>query len=113
MAFKRNKFGAVKTTVDGFTFDSKLEARRYIELRTLQRIGVISDLELQKKFKIADACVIQGRKRPARHYVADFVYMRDGVQVVEDSKGTITQMYSFKRHLMKSIHNIDIVEVYA
>jgi hypothetical protein len=109
---KRNKYGAVKTTVDGIKFDSKAESRRYEELKLLELVGRISGLELQKKFILAEPCVVKGRKRPARYYIADFVYIENGEQIVEDSKGVVTPMYSFKRHLMKSIHGIDIVETY-
>jgi hypothetical protein len=107
-----SKYSSKKTSSDGIIFDSKLEARRYQELVLLQRAGDISNLELQKKFKVADTCIINGRKSPARHYIADFVYICDGHQVVEDAKGYITPMYRFKRHLMKSIHGIDIVECF-
>ena len=36
-----NKYHAIKTTVDGITFDSRAEARRYRELKLLERAGVI------------------------------------------------------------------------
>ena len=36
------KYGNKKTEVDGITFDSKAEARRYLALKTLQAGGYIS-----------------------------------------------------------------------
>ena len=33
----KSKFGAKKTVVDGITFDSKAEAKRYGELKQLER----------------------------------------------------------------------------
>lgn len=36
-----NKYGAKKTVVDGVTFDSKAEARRYQQLKLMQQAGEI------------------------------------------------------------------------
>ena len=47
-----NKYHAIKTTVDGITFDSRAEARRYRELKLLERAGVIENLVLQPKFEL-------------------------------------------------------------
>ena len=65
---RRSKFRAVRTTVDGITFASKAEARRYQELRLLEKAGVITELELQPRYQLAvnnmDIC----------EYRADFTY---------------------------------------
>jgi hypothetical protein len=106
------KYHNKKTVVAGITFDSKAEASRYIELSTLEMAGKISALRLQERFKIADPCVIHGRKHAARYYVADFVYTRDGKKIIEDKKGVVTPMYSLKRHLMKSVLGLDILETF-
>lgn len=46
----KNKYKAVKTTVDGIKFDSKAEARRYTQLKLLERAGQIQpDIILQVK----------------------------------------------------------------
>ncbi|MDD3747626.1 MAG: DUF1064 domain-containing protein, partial [Anaerostipes sp.] len=42
-----SKYGARKTVIDGITFDSKREAKRYQELKLLEQAGEISYLELQ------------------------------------------------------------------
>ena len=47
MAMRFNKFGNIKTVVDGIKFDSKAEARRYTDLRTMQFAKQITDLEMQ------------------------------------------------------------------
>ena len=106
------RFRNVKTCIDGIKFDSRGESRRYLELKSLQSDGIISNLKLQVKFQIADSCIINGKKRPARNYVADFVYDLGGKQIVEDFKGLVTPMYSLKRHLMKSVNGIDILETF-
>lgn len=106
------KYHAIKTTIGDITFDSKGEAMRYQELMILLKAGAISDFQRQVKYELAPAVVIGGRKRPALRYIADFVYF-DTVkqaQVVEDFKGKVTPEYRIKRHLMKSVHGIDIFE---
>jgi hypothetical protein len=70
----------------------------------------ITDLQLQVKYELAPSVVIQGRKRPPIRYVADFVYMQDGKRVVEDVKGMLTPVYKLKRHLMATVHGIEILE---
>lgn len=106
-----SKYRAVKTTVDGFTFASKAEAKRYQELKLLLEAKQISFLELQPVFVLADSVTIGGRKRPALKYVADFAYYTPAGRVVEDVKGMLTPVYRLKRHLMKSQLGIDIVEI--
>ena len=106
----RSKYGNKKTVLCGITFDSKREAERYLELKAMQQRGEISSLELQKVYILAESVIINGRKKPALRYIADFVYLQDGKIIINDSKGMLTDVYKIKRHLMKSVHNIDILE---
>ena len=46
------KYNAKRTTVDGITFASKLEAERFQQLRLLEMSGQISGLMLQVEFQI-------------------------------------------------------------
>jgi hypothetical protein len=100
----RSKYRNVKTQVDGRTFDSKKEARRYMELRDEQRAGAISGLRCQVPYALRVAGELICR------YRADFTYVRGGRFVVEDVKGKITDMYRVKARLMKAIHGIEILE---
>ncbi len=115
-AVKRNKYNAVKIEKDGVKFDSQKEYKRYIELTAQMQRGEIQDLKCQVKFELAPKVKIAGEKRakPALRYFADFTYLRDGVQIVEDVKSAVTRkLASFrnKKHLMKTVHDIDIKEV--
>ncbi len=106
----RNKYNAVKTVVDGITFDSKKEAKRYAELKLLEKAGEISGLLLQPPFKIE----INGVKICT--YIADFQYVshfkhEDDKFVVEDVKGVKTAIYRLKKKLVKAVYDIDIVEI--
>jgi hypothetical protein len=105
-----SKYRNIKTEIDGIQFDSQREAKRYCELRLLVRIGEIDDLKLQVPFELAPSVILDGRKKPPLRYNADFVYMKNGKQVIEDAKGRPTKEYRIKRHLMK-VQGLDIVEV--
>ena len=104
------KYGNKKTEVDGITFDSQAEARRYKALKLLERAGEIQALELQPVYEIVPSVTLYGRKRPAVKYKADFRYIEKGETVVEDVKGMRTPVYNLKRHLMKAVHGIEIRE---
>lgn len=107
-----NKYGNRKVIHDGIEFDSVKEARRYCELKLMQRAGVISDLQLQVSFELIPTQRIDGKVvERAVNYIADFVYKQDGVQVVEDTKGMRTKEYIIKRKLMLYIHGIRIKEI--
>lgn len=106
-AEKRTKYGNEKQVLDGLTFDSKKEARRYQHLKALQAIGTIKDLDLQVRFRIevngAHIC----------DYIVDFVYVRCATneRVVEDVKGHRTSEYKLKKKLVAAVHGIEIQEV--
>ena len=101
-----NKYPNKKVVVDGITFDSKKEAGRYRELKMLERAGAISDLRLQVPFELIPK---QNGER-ACLYKADFVYIKDGKMVVEDTKGIKTDVYKIKRKLMLYRYGIKITE---
>lgn len=93
--------------MDGYTFDSKKEARRYLDLRAEQEAGSISQLRCQVEFPLT----VNGQH--ICDYVADFVYYRDGVRVVEDVKSKVTKklpVYRIKAKLMAALGNL-ITEV--
>ena len=103
-----NKYGAIKTEIDGIIFDSRKESRRYSELKLLEYKGDITELELQPKYP----CVVNGKKVCV--YVADFRYVENGQTVVEDAKSEATRKnsaYRIKKKLTEAIYNIAIVEV--
>ena len=112
------KYGNVKTVIDGITFDSKAEAKRYGELVLLQKAGHIKQLQLQVPFVLWHGVKFPGAKRltPACRYIADFVYFEmitDGLMhtVVEDVKGMRTAVYKLKKHALKALHGIDVREI--
>jgi len=104
-----NKYNARKTTIDNITFDSLAEGNRYVQLRLMLRAGMISQLELQKKF------FLRVNDQKICTYIADFFYwdIEKEEWITEDvkSKATITPVYRLKKRLMKAILDVDIVEV--
>ena len=114
-----NKYGAMKTEVDGIRFDSQKEANRYFELKLLERVGEIHDLQRQVTFVLIPVQRDYNGKVLERSvkYIADFVYYaNDGDgwrQVVEDVKSpaTRTAVYKIKKKLMLSRFGIQIKEV--
>lgn len=109
-----NKYGNMKTEIDGITFASKHEAQRFAELKLLERAGEISDLQLQRVFTLIGAQRDKDGKvieRPCK-YIADFAYKdQSGKLIVEDAKGLRTDVYRIKKKLMLSIYGIRIQEV--
>ena len=112
------KFGNRKTVVDGETFDSRKEARRYAELKLLERAGEVRNIERQVPFVLVPAQLDERGKvieHPAR-YIADFVYNdRAGRLIVEDVKGykqgAAYAVFVLKRKLMLKVHGIRVTEV--
>jgi len=106
---KKNKYGAKKSG----GYDSRKEHSRANELKMMQRAGLISNLREQVKYVLiptqrdADGKLLEKECS----YYADFVYMRNGVTVVEDTKGYRTPEYKLKRKLMLHVHGISIVEI--
>lgn len=95
----RSKYHAKKTCVDGITFDSKREADRYLVLKSMEEDGTIEDLRRQVRYELIPAFDVDGKHYRPVYYVADFVYVEDGKEVVEDVKGMRTDVYRLKSKL--------------
>ncbi len=107
---KRGKYGNTKVIVNNIQFDSKKEAARYRELIIFQKIGEISNLELQPEYLLIPK---QGKERACR-YIGDFRYTdKSGATIVEDVKSVATRKnrtYILKRKLMLENFGIIISE---
>lgn len=110
MAARASKYHAKKTTIDGIEFDSAKEAKRYTKLRAMEEDGEIQGLRLQVPFELLPSFECDGVKYRGMRYVADFVYYRDGKQIVEDVKGVKTAEYKMKKKLMAYINHVNIEE---
>ena len=94
-----NKYHAKKTSVNGITFASRGEAKRYSYLLLLEKAKKISNLELQPKFLLQDKFIHNGEKIRVINYIADFQYNENGKAIVEDFKGVETEVFKIKRKL--------------
>ncbi len=122
MAFKKaikrkkgERYNHTKVEVDGLKFDSKKEYQRYLVLKEAEDRGAISDLRTQVKFELIPAVVeeyIEHLKTKdkiktrtlqlAITWTADFVYQKDGEEVVEDvkpSKALLSDRFVIKEKL--------------
>ena len=112
---KKTKYRNVRTEIDGCLFDSKKEAARYVELKQMEKGGLISDLELQKEFVLQPAFSAGGKKYRPITYIADFTYTDNltKAEVIEDVKSQATRkdkVYRIKKKLM-AYHGWIIQEV--
>lgn len=116
----QSKYRAKRTEVDGITFASMKEARRYQELKLLEKAGEIRQLVLQPSYPL-DAFGVESR--PIGVYRADFSYQKqvrdrldNGVgvrgwrEVVEDVKGFRTPLYRWKKKHAEAQYGITILE---
>lgn len=132
---------STKCTYNGLNFDSTSERDRYIYLCLLEKSGEISDLKCQVKYELVPAQFEEletgeyytrgdkkGQQKVQRRlvehaitYIADFVYNRDGKEVVEDIKGfthykngmynNTYNVFVLKRKLMYYVHKIKVQEI--
>lgn len=98
-----NKYGAKRTYSElcQRTFSSKLEAKRAEELRMLEMAGEIVGLIYQPKWVLSI--------KPKITYTADFTYVSNGKQIVEDVKGILTRDTRTKLAWLKEKTGIDVV----
>lgn len=114
---KPSKYHSRKVTVDGITFDSAKEARRYGELKLQEKAGEIYDLQRQVPFVVIPEQRDGNGKLLEREvkYIADFTYKEKGSlrRTVEDVKSpaTRTEVYRIKKKLMLYRNGIRIKEV--
>ncbi len=107
----RNKYRAKRVEIDGISFDSQKEAKRYQELKLLEKAKQIQDLKVHPKFEI------QLNGLQICTYTADFDYIdpRTKRLVVEDvkgyKKGAAYYVFKLKKTLMKALYGIEVVEI--
>jgi len=94
-------------------FDSRLEWHRFCFLQEAQDKGIITNLRKQVPFELIPKQPYKdtfGKKHTERScvYIADFVYMFEGREVIEDVKSEATRKkdsYIIKRKLMRQRGN--------
>lgn len=127
-----NKYKSKKAQADGIVFDSQKEARRWLELKQMEKYRLISDLKRQVKYTLIPSQYEEssevyikgakkGQKKPGKliekecAYIADFVYKKGLEMIVEDVKGYrgggAYAVFTIKRKLMLEKYGIRVKEV--
>lgn len=104
-----NKYKAIKTKVNGITFDSKREAAYYAELCFRKRVGeIVGEIEIQPKFPLRQGDF----KFASRPFRADFRFTEvrgnELVTRIVDVKGVDTREGRLRRRIAEFIHNVTI-----
>lgn len=94
-------------TADGIVFASKREMGEYLNLKMLERAGILVSIALQPRFPL----VVNGVKIAT--YVGDFYCIdKDGVGFLYDAKGMKTEVYRLKSKLFHALYpHLRIVEL--
>ena len=117
-----SKYHAQPQVVDNIRFASQKEARRYRELKLLEKAGMIARLKLQQRFELcAPKTNLRGDvtdpewMKTVGHYVADFCYDELTLEatqfVIEDVKGFKTPLYRWKKKHVEAQYGITIREI--
>ena len=100
--YKKAKYRANKTSVDGHTFDSQKEADYYCQLKIRLQAKEINGFCLQPTFMLA----------PKLKYKADFiVFNKDNSTEIIDVKGVKTKEYIAKKKVFEDKFNLKITEI--
>jgi hypothetical protein len=102
-----SKYKATPTIIDGITFHSKREAKRYAFLKLLEAAKEILHLTLQPTYQITL------NDKPICKVKLDFKYFDKKLDawVIEDSKGYDNPVSKLKRKLVEAGHNIKVTIV--
>lgn len=102
---KKNKYGAIKTEVDGMIFDSKKESAEWVKFCRMEAAGMISNLKRQTSLDF----YVKGKKmftyKPDMEYDAP-----DGHHYVDvKSSATATNpIFRLKRKIIEAEYDIKI-----
>ncbi len=97
----KHKFRAIPTECDGIRFASKKEAKRYRELKLLEKSGEVLFFLRQVPFHLVANV----------KYVCDFmVFWVDENVTIEDVKGVKTPMYILKKKQVEATYPVQIIE---
>jgi hypothetical protein len=106
------KYKNRKVTIDNIIFDSAAEGDRYCQLKIMQQVGIISELEVHPVYSLQTAFTREGKKEHGINYEGDFRYVENGHVVVEDVKGMRLPVYKIKRLLFLTKYpNIEFREL--
>ena len=100
---KQNKYHNIKSSYDGYNFDSLAEVKHYKNLVVLKCAGAICNFRVHPKYPLLNTLKTNNQTYRKKAYIADFeVVYQDGTVEAWDIKGgqeTITSTFRLKAHL--------------
>lgn len=108
----RQKYGNVRVKLDGYSFDSQVEAAEYGRLKLLQMAGEISELKVHPRFPLEvngkRICVYEGDFSFLERVISEtpgiLMTFFSARRVVLDVKGFPTPEYKIKRELFRALY---------
>ncbi|MCU9594618.1 DUF1064 domain-containing protein [Caldibacillus thermolactis] len=96
------KYKSKAVEIDGYVFQSKIEANYYEHLKWLLEHKEIKSFSLQPRYLLLDKFRKNGKTYRKMEYIADFeVHHLDGSIEVVDVKGVETEAFKIKRKLFE------------
>lgn len=105
MSKQTSKYRNIPVIVDNIKFASKAEARRYSELKLLERAGRISGLRIHVEYPL----VVNGQK--VGKYTCDSEYTEAGQLVTEDVKGRAARDWPLRKRLFAALYGRQVREI--
>ena len=97
------KSGKEARTIDGILFASGREAARWLQLRILEKQGLISELRRQVIFRLH----VNGIKITSLR--VDFTYLDEvGLPMIEDAKGAVPELFRIKAKWLKAEYGLEV-----
>src|SRR5262245_12172013 len=97
-----NKYNARQVVTEEGTFHSEKEYDRWCDLKWLEKVGHIHNLERQIPYRLE----VNGHL--IRKYTLDHRFVKDGKMVYEDVKGTYPRDWPMVKKLMLAVHGIEV-----
>jgi len=117
---KPNKYRNKRVVVDGWPFDSNLEADRYEQLKLLQKIGTVGWFLCQVPFRLPGGIIYRADFLVVWHYaqsvrtvqyretLVTFDSHGSNFVTIEDCKGADTRVSINKRKQVEAIYGITV-----
>lgn len=105
-----------RTSGDGILFHSKTEKDRYEYLRLLEKAHEIQNLRRQVKYPLTlqhggyKPVIVMAGGKPA-HYTPDFVYIENGITVIEDVKGYRDENSKLRIRVFEAFYDLKVTIV--